>query len=174
MCDQLREALGVEVRDVARARVISVDSVTAGLSEDGTEAVKSRGRLAFARWEQTKFFRIDVSGVENLRSNNTEEVWRGAVDILIRLLTNIQREPSNARCAILTSNLQVNRSPHLRYRVIKKTNEKIQKELLIANGAMEILQGIGFILEDEELILPLGSDKLKIVKFLVALNNLKN
>ena len=54
------------------------------------------------------------------------------------------------------------------------TNEKIQKELLIANGAVEILQGIGFILEDEELILPLGSDKLKIVKFLVALNNLKN
>ena len=62
----------------------------------------------------------------------------------------------------------------LRYRVIKKTNEKIQKELLIANGAIRILQGIGFILEDEELILPLGSDKLKIVKFLVALNNLKN
>ena len=62
----------------------------------------------------------------------------------------------------------------LRYRVIKKTNEKIQKELLNANGAMEILNGIGFILEEEELILPLGSDKLKIVKFLVALNNLKN
>ena len=40
VCDQLREALGVEVRDVARARVISVDSVTARLSEDGTEAVK--------------------------------------------------------------------------------------------------------------------------------------
>ena len=54
------------------------------------------------------------------------------------------------------------------------TNEKIQKELLIANGAIRILQGIGFILEDEELILPLGSDKLKIVKFLVALNNLNN
>ena len=97
VCDQLREALGVEVRDVARARVISVDSVTARLSEDGTEAVKSRGRAAFARWEQTKFYRIDVSGVEKLRSNNSEEVWRGAVDILIRLLTNIQREPSNAR-----------------------------------------------------------------------------
>ena len=97
VCDQLREALGVEVRDVARARVISVDSVTAVLSEDGTEAVKSRGRAAFARWEQTKFYRIDVSGVEKLRSNNTEEVWRGAIDILIRLLTNIQREPSNAR-----------------------------------------------------------------------------
>ena len=62
----------------------------------------------------------------------------------------------------------------LRYRVIKKTNEKIQKELLNANGAMDILNGIGFILEEEELILPLRSDKLKIVKFLVALNNLKN
>ena len=62
VCDQLREALGVEVRDVARARVISVDSVTAGLSEDGTEAVKSRGRAAFARWEQTKFYRIDEDG----------------------------------------------------------------------------------------------------------------
>ena len=58
--------------------------------------------------------------------------------------------------------------------MIKKTNEKIQKELLSANGAMEILKGIGFILEDNELILPLGSDKLKIVKFLVALENLKN
>ena len=53
--------------------------------------------LLTARWEQTKFFRIDVSGVEKLRSQNTEEVWRGAVDILIRLLTNIQREPSNTR-----------------------------------------------------------------------------
>lgn len=58
--------------------------------------------------------------------------------------------------------------------MIKKSNEKIQKELLSANGAMEILQGIGFILEDNELILPLGSDKLKIVKFLVELKNLKN
>ena len=58
--------------------------------------------------------------------------------------------------------------------MIKKTNEKIQKELLSADGAMEILKGIGFILEDNELILPLGSDKLKIVKFLVALKNLKN
>ena len=58
--------------------------------------------------------------------------------------------------------------------MIKKTIEKIQKELLSANGAMEILKGIGFILEDNELILPLGSDKLKIVKFLVALENLKN
>ena len=58
--------------------------------------------------------------------------------------------------------------------MIKKTNEKIQKELLSANGAMEILMGIGFILEDNELILPLGSDKLKIAKFLVALENLKN
>ena len=58
--------------------------------------------------------------------------------------------------------------------MIKKTNEKIQKELLSANGAMEILKGIGFILEDNQLILPLGSDKLKIAKFLVALENLKN
>ena len=58
--------------------------------------------------------------------------------------------------------------------MIKKTNEKIQKELLSANGAMEILKSIGFILENNELILPLGSDKLKIVKFLVALENLKN
>ena len=58
--------------------------------------------------------------------------------------------------------------------MIKKTNEKIKKELLSANGAMEILKGIGFILEDNELILPLGSDNLKIVKFLVALENLKN
>ena len=58
--------------------------------------------------------------------------------------------------------------------MIKKSNEKIQKELLSADGAMEILQGIGFMLEDNELILPLGSNKLKIVKFLVALENLKN
>ena len=58
--------------------------------------------------------------------------------------------------------------------MIKQTNEKIQKELLSANGAMEILKSIGFILENNELILPLGSDKLKIVKFLVALENLKN
>ena len=97
VCDELREALGVEVMDVARARVISVDSVKAGISDEGAEAVKRRGRAAFARWEQTKFFRIDVGGVDKLRSSNTEEVWRGAVDILIRLLTNIQREPSNTR-----------------------------------------------------------------------------
>ena len=45
---------------------------------------------------------------------------------------------------------------------------------MIADGAMEILKGIGFMPEDKELILPLGSDKLKIVKFLVALNNVKN
>ncbi len=99
------------------------------LARDGKRDVQAMGAGAFAHWESQAgagVEEVDVSAVEALR-DNPEEVRREAGEILVRLLRNVQRNPSD-----------------LRFRAVKLSNPTIESKLLGANGAFEILFSVGF------------------------------
>ena len=113
-----------------------------------------RGAGAFADWERATPQLLDVGAV-GLLLDNEEEIKKQAVVILIKLLSNVEKDPSNVK-----------------FRSICVDNEKIKTQLLSAIGAWETLIGVGFIQDGDRLVLPLGTSSHKISKYLTALKNL--
>lgn len=69
---------------------------------------------------------VDTSIVESLREN-PKEVTLEAVEILLKLLGNVKKDPNN-----------------MKFRSIRLSNPKIESKLLVANGAFETLFSVGF------------------------------
>ena len=113
-----------------------------------------KGAEAFAEWEKAAAELLDVSAV-GLLLDNQESVRRQAKEILIKLLSNVEKDQNNVK-----------------FRSISVDNNRIKTQLLPARGAWETLIGVGFIQDGDRLVLPLGTSSLKISKYLAALNNL--
>ena len=99
------------------------------ITKEGRSDIMSKGGRAFQQWESQALGGpedVDVSVVDML-ADNPDQVKREAGEILVRLLRNVMREPSN-----------------LKFRSVKLSNPKIESKLLTANGAFEILFSVGF------------------------------
>ena len=151
--EKLKKAL--DVVDLCVTRIVAADGCSMKISGDGREAIMKKGAGAFAEWERAAQDLIDVSAVRMLEFNQ-EEIKRRAVDILTKLLSNVQQDPMNVK-----------------YRSIGVENEKIKTQLLPAKGAWETLIGVGFVQDGDRLVLPLGTGSQKIEKYLAALKEVK-
>ena len=140
------------VRGIPALKVVGVDG--SEISKEGREEVMSLGAGAFAQWEKLAPACIDVSTVK-LLNDNPEGVKKEALDILVKLLSNVVRDPHN-----------------IKYRQIKLSNKKIEENLLAATGAFEVLFSVGFEEDDDKLILPLNVSITNIEKFLDAVKEL--
>ena len=69
---------------------------------------------------------VDVSIVSMLL-DNPPEVTKSAAEILVKLIGNVIRDPSN-----------------LKFRSVRLANPVIESKLLVASGAFEILFSVGF------------------------------
>eukprot|EP00092_Neocalanus_flemingeri_P003387 GFUD01003628.1.p1 GENE.GFUD01003628.1~~GFUD01003628.1.p1 ORF type:complete len:250 (+),score=53.32 GFUD01003628.1:75-824(+) len=142
------------VRGIPALKIVGIDG--SEISADGREEVMSLGPAAFAQWEKLAPACIDVSTVK-LLNDNPESVRKEAVDILVKLLSNVVRDPNN-----------------IKYRQVKLSNKKIEENLLPATGAFEILFSVGFEEDDDKLILPLAVSISKVEKFLDAIQSLQS
>lgn len=75
----------------------------------------------------TNMSEINVKAVYTLEENADVEVYAAGVNILLKLLENVIREPYN-----------------LKYRKIRFENKIIKEKLLSLPGALELLHSIGF------------------------------
>ena len=147
--------MALEVVEPCVTRIVAVDGCSMKISGDGQDAIMKKGAEAFAEWERAAQDLIDVSAVRMLEFNH-EDVKRRAVNILAKLLSNVQQDPMNVK-----------------YRSIGVENEKIKTQLLPALGAWETLIGVGFVQDEDRLVLPLGTGSQKIEKYLAALKEVK-
>ena len=152
---KLKMALDVDVVNPCVTRIVAVDGCSMKISGDGQEAIMKKGAEAFAEWERAAQDLIDVSAVRMLEFNQ-EDVKRRAVNILAKLLSNVQQDPMNVK-----------------YRSVSVENEKIKTQLLPALGAWETLIGVGFVQDEDRLVLPLGTGSQKIEKYLAALKEVQ-
>jgi len=141
------------VRGIPALKIVGIDG--SEISADGRDEVMSLGSASFAQWEKLAPACIDVSPVK-LLNDNPESIKKDAVEILVKLLSNVVRDPNN-----------------IKYRQIKLSNKKIEESLLTAAGAFEILFSVGFEEDDDKLILPLAVSVTKIEKFLDAVKALQ-
>ena len=81
------------------------------ISRDGRQEIMQNGSLAFSNWEQS-CIEIDTSIVSAL-TDNSNEVFKNAVDILLKLINNILKDPQS-----------------MKYRRIRLSNPKIESMLL--------------------------------------------
>ena len=151
--EKLKRAL--DVVELCVTRIVAVDGCSMKISGDGREAIMEKGAEAFAEWESAARDLIDVSAVKMLEFNQ-QEVKRRAVDILTKLLSNVQQDPMNVK-----------------YRSVGVENKKIMTQLLPAQGAWETLIGVGFVQDGDRLVLPLGTGSQKIDKYLAALKEVQ-
>jgi len=121
---------------------------------DGIQDVLEKGVEAFKEWEASlpKIVEKNTTTVTGELINNPDDVKEKAINILIRLLSNIQADPRNSK-----------------YRVVRVNNPKIRNELLVANGAWETLLAVGFMLQSDELVLPFNNNKLVLEKYVESL-----
>jgi len=121
---------------------------------DGIQDVLEKGVKAFKEWEASlpKIVEKNTTTVTGELINNPDDVKEKAINILIRLLSNIQADPRNSK-----------------YRVVRVNNPKIRNELLVANGAWETLLAVGFMLQSDELVLPFNNNKLVLGKYVESL-----
>ena len=152
---QLRAQLSArcEVQGIPALVVLTAEGDL--VTKAGREEVLASGSAAFSVWAASSLTSLDTSAVTKLVAENEPGVARVAAGILVRLLGNVVRQPTD-----------------IKYRQIKLTNKKIADELLVANGAFEILFTVGFEEDDDKLILPLSVSVVKIEKFLEAITNL--
>ena len=94
---------------------------------------------------------IDTSAVKMLEDNEPHVISE-AGEILLKLIGNVLRDPHN-----------------IKYRSIRLSNPKIEKKLLAATGAFEILFAVGFEEDTDSLLLPLDSSSTKLRAFKAAL-----
>jgi len=153
VCDMLRYTLGVSDRK-SDARLVSCDNASVRISVDGIQDVLEKGVKAFKEWEASlpKIVEKNTTTVTGELINNPDDVKEKAINILIRLLSNIQADPRNSK-----------------YRVVRVNNPKIRNELLVANGAWETLLAVGFMLQSDELVLPFNNNKLVLGKYVESL-----
>lgn len=140
------------VRGIPALKVVGIDG--SEISKEGREEVMSLGAASFAQWEKLAPACIDVSTVK-LLDDNPETVKKEAVEILVKLLSNVVRDPNN-----------------IKYRQVKLSNKKIEENLLSAAGAFEVLFSVGFEEDEDKLILPLNVSITKVEKFLDAVKAL--
>ena len=133
--------------------LIAVDINGEILSREGRQEMMSMRSQAFKNWEGM-FTDLDTSIVQTLL-DNPKEVRDGAIEILVKLLSNVIREPNN-----------------IKFRSIRLGNPKIESKLLIANGAFEILFSVGFEEGTDSLILPMSASLPLITAFKSAIENL--
>ena len=81
------------------------------ISREGRQEIMQNGSLAFSNWEQS-CIEIDTSIVSAL-TDNSNEVFNNAVDILLKLINNILKDPQS-----------------MKYRRIRLSNPKIESMLL--------------------------------------------
>ena len=133
--------------------LIAVDINGEILSREGRQEMMSMRSQAFKNWEGM-FTDLDTSIVQTLL-DNPKEVRDGAIEILVKLLSNVIREPNN-----------------IKFRSIRLGNPKIESKLLVANGAFEILFSVGFEEGTDSLILPMSASLPLITAFKSAIENL--
>merc|ERR1719411_785133 len=114
----------------------------------------SQGASAFQLWESLLPKRADTSVVLLLKDNEPS-VKTEAVNILVKLLTNVVNHPGE-----------------LKYRQVRLGNKTIEEKLLPASGAFETLFSCGFEETDDRLVLPLDTPDQILKEFLRALQNL--
>ena len=102
-----------QVRGIPALVIVDVNGEV--LSREGRQEVMSMRSQAFKNWE-SMFVDLDTSVVETLR-DNPEDIRKTAAEILVKLLSNVIREPNN-----------------IKFRSIRLANPKIESNLLIANG----------------------------------------
>jgi len=141
------------VQGIPALKVVGLDGSI--IAEDGRQDIMSLGSAAFSQWERLAPSPVDVSVVQ-LLSDNEQTVKSEACDILVRLLTNIVKDPSN-----------------IKYRQVKLTNPKIESKLLPAAGAFEVLFCVGFEEADDKLIMPLSASIQKVEKFVEAIEKVR-
>merc|ERR1719334_1610384 len=134
-------------------QVMSLDGTE--LSSDGRSEVMSQGASAFQLWESLLPKRADTSVVLLLKDNEPS-VKTEAVNILVKLLTNVVNHPGE-----------------LKYRQVRLGNKTIEEKLLPANGAFEILFSVGFEESSDSLVLPFSASIPRISDFHKALMSLK-
>ena len=135
--------------------LIAVDINGEILSREGRQEMMSMRSQAFKNWEGM-FTDLDTSIVQTLL-DNPKEVRDGAIEILVKLLSNVIREPNN-----------------IKFRSIRLGNPKIESKLLVANGAFEILFSVGFEEGTDSLILPMSASLPLITAFKSAIENLNH
>jgi len=150
LCQTLSSRFGV--RGIPSLQVIGMDGTK--ISQDGRQDISALGRNAFGQWERLAPALVDTSTV-NLLNDNTDIVKKEAIDILVKLLSNIIKDPDN-----------------IKYRQIKLSNPKIEEKLLGAVGGFEVLFSVGFEEDDDKVILPLSASIGKVEKFRDAIQNL--
>jgi len=157
VCNLLRHTLGVSDKK-SDARLVSCDNASSvRISVDGIQDVLEKGVKAFWEWEASlpKIVEKNTTTVTDELMNNPEDVREKAINILIRLLSNIHGDPRNSK-----------------YRVVRVNNPKIRNELLVANGAWETLLAVGFIVQSDELVLPFSNNQLVVEKYIESLTHL--
>lgn len=81
--------------------------------------------------------------VHKLEENCDVDVYSNGVNIILKLLENVIREPHN-----------------LKYRKIRLENQTIREKVLCLNGARELLENIGF----EEVCMVSNCEYIKYLK----------
>merc|ERR1719361_1554555 len=114
----------------------------------------SQGASAFKLWESLAPHPTDTS-VALLLQDNDPDVKTEAVNILVKLLTNVINHPGE-----------------LKYRQIKLANKTIEEKLLPASGAFEVLFSCGFEESEDKLVLPFAVSNTIIKDFLTAIRQL--
>lgn len=140
-----------QVRGIPALIVVDINGEI--LSREGRQEVMSMRSQALKSWEGM-FTDLDTSIVQTLL-DNPEEIRNGAIEILVKLLSNVIREPNN-----------------IKFRSIRLGNPKIESKLLVANGAFEILFSVGFEEGTDSLILPMSASMPLITAFKSAIENL--
>ena len=123
------------------------------ITREGRQEIMQNGSFAFTKWEES-CIEIDTSIVNQL-SDNSPQVFKDATEILLKLISNIIRDPQN-----------------LKYRRIRLSNPKIETMLLNANGAFETLFSIGFEEDTDALFLPFSASMTILQSFKNAIENL--
>jgi len=127
------------VRGIPAVRVVGRNGSM--ISEDGRQEIFSLGASSPKQWE------ILAPSIVNLLRENPNNVRRDAVDILVKLLSNIVAEQN------------------MKYRQVKLANKRIEEKLLPAISAFEIFFSAGFEEAEDHLIPPKGANLNVVKKF---------
>ena len=138
-------------------RVVGTEDGSLTLDEAACEAVMRDGAAAFAQWEAAAAAeKLTAVTTVALLADNPAAVREAAVALLLRLLTNVTREPDSAK-----------------YRVLRLTNPRVSAQLLGARGGVETLLAAGFVARGaEEVELPSTASLARVGAVVAALQEL--
>ena len=151
----LQQSLNTAFQVKGIPSLVIVDVNGEVLSREGRQEIMSMRSQAFKNWE-SMFVDLDTSVVDTLR-DNPADIRKKAAEILVKLLSNVIREPNN-----------------IKYRSIRLANPMIESNLLVANGAFEILFSVGFEEGSDTLILPMSASIPLVSAFKSAVEKILN